>query len=87
VGGEDRAYDGAKKIKGRKRRHLLVDTEGFVLKVKLHSAKVRIMRGSRSSCGKQIRNFPACVICGWMRATEERIRARRTGWRRPWGGA
>jgi putative transposase len=31
VGGEDRAYDGGRKVKGRK-RHLLVDTEGFVLK-------------------------------------------------------
>ena len=30
VGGEERGYDGGKKIKGRK-RHLLVDTEGFVL--------------------------------------------------------
>jgi putative transposase len=39
VGGEERGYDGGKKIKGRK-RHLLVDTEGFVLKAKVHSAKV-----------------------------------------------
>jgi putative transposase len=39
VGGEERGYDGGKKIKGRK-RHLLVDTEGFVLRVKVHSAKV-----------------------------------------------
>jgi putative transposase len=39
VGGEQRGYDGGKKIDGRK-RHLLVDTEGFVLKVKVHSAKV-----------------------------------------------
>ena len=39
VGGEDRGYDGGKKVKGRK-RHLLVDTEGFVLKAKVHSAKV-----------------------------------------------
>jgi putative transposase len=31
VGGEQRGYDGGKKVKGRK-RHLLVDTEGFVLK-------------------------------------------------------
>src|ERR671913_317247 len=30
VGGEERGYDGGKKIKGRK-RHLLVDTEGVVL--------------------------------------------------------
>jgi putative transposase len=39
VGGEERGYDGGKKIRGRK-RHLLVDTEGFVLKAKVHSAKV-----------------------------------------------
>ena len=30
VGGEERGYDGGKKVKGRK-RHLLVDTEGFLL--------------------------------------------------------
>src|SRR5215210_4213370 len=39
VGGEERGYHGGKKIKGRK-RHLLVDTEGFVLRAKVHSAKV-----------------------------------------------
>jgi putative transposase len=39
VGAEERGYDGGKKVKGRK-RHLLVDTEGFVLKAKVHSAKV-----------------------------------------------
>jgi transposase len=39
VGGEQRGYDGGKKIRGRK-RHLLVDTEGLVLKAKIHSAKV-----------------------------------------------
>ena len=39
VGGEDRGYDGAKKVKGRK-RHLLVDTQRLVLEVKVHSAKV-----------------------------------------------
>jgi hypothetical protein len=39
VGGEARGYDGGKKVRGRK-RHLLVDTEGFVLKTKVHSAKV-----------------------------------------------
>jgi putative transposase len=38
VGGE-RGCDGAKKIKGCK-RHLLVDTEGFVLTVKVHPADV-----------------------------------------------
>jgi putative transposase len=39
VGGRERGYDGAKKIKGRK-RHLLVDTQGLVLKVRVHSARV-----------------------------------------------
>ena len=39
AGGQHRGYDGAKKIRGRK-RHLLVDTEGLVLKAKVHSAKV-----------------------------------------------
>jgi putative transposase len=39
VGGEQRGYDGGKKVKGRK-RHLLVDTQGLVLEVKVHSAKV-----------------------------------------------
>jgi putative transposase len=39
VGGEERGYDGAKKVKGRK-RHLLVDTQGLVLKAKVHSADV-----------------------------------------------
>ena len=31
VGGEERGYDGGKKVKGRK-RHLLVDTQGMLLK-------------------------------------------------------
>ena len=39
VGGEERGYDGGKQIKGRK-RHILVDTEGLLLKVKVHSAKI-----------------------------------------------
>src|SRR5215204_632362 len=39
VGGEARGYDGGKKVRGRK-RHLLVDTEGLVLKAKVHNAKV-----------------------------------------------
>src|ERR687890_1448954 len=39
VGGNERGFDPAKKVEGRK-RHLLVDTEGLVLKAKVHSAKV-----------------------------------------------
>jgi putative transposase len=40
VGGRERGYDGGKNVKGRK-RHLLVDTQGLVLKAKVHSAKVQ----------------------------------------------
>jgi putative transposase len=39
VGGV-RGYDGAKKLSGRK-RHLLVDTTGLVLQVKVHSAELQ----------------------------------------------
>jgi putative transposase len=44
VGGEQCGYDGGKKVKGRK-RHLLVDTQGLVLKAKVHSAKVQDREG------------------------------------------
>ena len=44
VGGEQRGYDGGKKVRGRK-CHLLVDTEGLVLKAKVHSAKVPDQEG------------------------------------------
>jgi putative transposase len=46
VGGEQRGFDGNKKVRGRK-RHLLVDTEGLVIKVKVHSAKVLDQDGLR----------------------------------------
>src|SRR5215218_7148728 len=39
VGGKERGYDGAKKVKGRK-RHLLVDTQGLVLEARVHNANV-----------------------------------------------
>jgi Transposase DDE domain len=65
VGGEERGYDGGKKVKGRK-RHLLVDTEGFVLKAKVHSAKVMdYERGSRRCYGELTSDFPASLTCGW----------------------
>ena len=39
VGGPERGYDGAKRLKSRK-RHLLVDTLGLVLLVCVHSASI-----------------------------------------------
>ena len=47
VGGEQRGYDGGKKMKGRK-RHLMVDTQGLVLKAKVHSAKVQDREGIKA---------------------------------------
>jgi putative transposase len=46
VGGNERGFDPAKKVEGRK-RHLLVDTEGMVLKAKVHSAKLPDQDGLR----------------------------------------
>jgi putative transposase len=47
VGGEERGYElGGKKVKGRK-RYLLVDTQGLVLKVKVHAASVMDWDGIR----------------------------------------
>ena len=39
VGGEERGYDGGKKVNGRKCQ-VLVDTGGLVVKAKVHSAKI-----------------------------------------------
>jgi putative transposase len=68
VGGE-RGYDGGKKVKGRK-RHLLVDTEGLVLKAKVHVANVVdqegikvLLDGAKRSCSR------VSPTCGWTPAT------------------
>lgn len=39
-GGEERGYDGGKKIAGRK-RHIAVDTEGFVWSMAIHGASIQ----------------------------------------------
>src|SRR3954465_1098362 len=64
VGGEERGYDGGKKIDGRK-RHLLVDTEGFVLKASRSTApRSQNKRGSRSSCTMPTKSSRASSTCG-----------------------
>ena len=69
VGGEQRGYDGGKKVRGRK-RHLLVDTEGLVLKARVHSAKVPDEDGIKllleSACGIAL---GASRTCGSMLVT------------------
>lgn len=39
VGGPERGFDGGKKVNGRK-RHLLVDTQGLMLALKVHAANI-----------------------------------------------
>lgn len=50
VGGEQRGYDGAKKVKGRK-RHLVVDTQGLVLKARVHGAEIQDREGIKLLLG------------------------------------
>ena len=68
MGGEQRGYDGGKKVKGRK-RHILVDTEGFVLKAKVHSAKVMDYEGIKMLLRRANERFPRlrhlCLDAGY----------------------
>jgi putative transposase len=57
VGGEERGYDGGKKVKGRK-RHLFVDTEGLVLEAKVHSAKIMDYEGIKPLLEHAGERFP-----------------------------
>jgi putative transposase len=54
VGGV-RGYDGAKKLSGRK-RHLLVDTQGPVLRATVHSAAIGIVRLTRPEATTKTRS-------------------------------
>jgi putative transposase len=85
AGGEERAYHGDKKVKGCK-RHILVDTEGFVLKVKVHSAKTMDYEGIKTlleHTGEQFPRLSHLWLDGGYRSEDTRAR---TGWRRPWSG-
>jgi putative transposase len=46
VGGPERGYDGAKKIKGRK-HHLLVDTQELVVQARVHAADIADREGAQ----------------------------------------
>ncbi len=81
VGGEERGYDGGKKVKGRK-RHILVDTEGLVLKdLRVHSAKVMDWDGIKTLLQRVDEHFPRLSHL-WVDAgyRGEKTRAR-SGWR------
>jgi putative transposase len=52
-----RGYDGAKKVNGRK-RHLLVDTGGLVMKAKVHQADLADREGARVVLERVGESFP-----------------------------
>jgi putative transposase len=70
VGGEQRGFDGGKKVRGRK-RHVLVDTEGMVVEARVHSAKVpdqdgirRLLEPARSRLGRLSHLWVDAGYCG-----------------------
>ena len=76
VGGV-RGYDGGKKVKGRK-RHLLVDTEGLVLRALVHPANIMDRDGVKLVLHEadSDASFRACAMSGSMLATTARERQR-----------
>jgi transposase len=87
VGGKERGYDGAKKVKGRK-RHILVDTQGLVIEARVHGAQIQDLKRASSSCWTRTHAI-ACpsvfLTCGWTpdTAVKRRVQA---GSRRFWDG-
>ena len=59
--GGPRGYDGGKKIKGRK-RHLLVDTQGNLLKIKVHPADTHDRAGAERLLSGLQHLFPAIEL-------------------------
>jgi hypothetical protein len=75
VGGEQ-GYDGGKKVKGRK-RHLLVDTGGLVLKAKVHVANVVNQEGIMPLLDGAKELFPRLIhTCGWTLVTGAKRKAK-----------
>lgn len=89
VGGEQRGFDGGKKVRGRK-RHLLVDTEGLVVEAKVHSAKVPDQDGIRRLLEPARLRLGRLITCEWTRATgvgARSGRSRRLAWKSRWSTA
>src|ERR687892_1273864 len=86
VGGEQRGYDGGKKVKGRK-RHILVDTEGFVLRAKVHSAKVMDHEGIKMLLHRARERFPRLSHLWLDAGYRGEDKGAETGSKRRWVGA
>jgi putative transposase len=79
VGGKERGYDGAKKVKGRK-RHLLVDTQGLVLEARVHSAKVVDRDGIKLLLGSSVPDRLPRLSHLWLDAGYTGQEDRGAGW-------
>ena len=79
VGGTERGYDGAKKVKGRK-RHLLVDTQGLVLEARVHSAKVVDRDGIKLLLGSSVSDRLPRLSHLWLDAGYTGQEDRGAGW-------
>jgi putative transposase len=87
VGGKERGYDGAKKVKGRK-RHLLVDTQGLVLMAKVHRADVTDREGIKLLLEPAGTGFLTRLSHLWLDAGYTgKDRGAPTGWKGRWAGA
>ncbi len=81
VGGEQRGFDGGKKVRGRK-RHILVDTEGLLVETRVHSAKVPDQDGIKRLLDPARDRLPRLsYLCGSTPATGV---VARSGPRRLW---
>jgi putative transposase len=62
--GEQRAYDGNKKVKGRK-RHIMVDVLGLLLCVFVHAANIHDTKAAGVVMTKSLERYPSLVaFCG-----------------------
>jgi putative transposase len=85
VGGEERGYDTGKKIDGRK-RHLLVDTEGFVLsRPRFTVPRSQNKRESKGSLSMPTKSPNASSTYGLTAVIEAKTKEK-VGWKRFWGG-
>jgi len=74
VGGKERGYDGAKKVKGRK-RHILVDTQGLVIEACLHGAQIQDREGIKLLLDTNARDrLPERLSHLWLDASIHRSR-------------
>jgi transposase len=78
-GGEDIGYDAGKRVRGRK-RHLLVDTNGLVLRAVVHSASVQDRAGAKRVLAGLHRDFPHIALVwvegGYVNAVDDSL----VGW-------